>query len=186
MWNLPWAGINTCRLTGRQILYHWTTREVPVGSFKWVLCSSPLRFLSLPKCPWRKTKWHLHVSSWLKFSLNLESSSFIYYFMLTTWKHRSFQYLHDLPKIWTWSCHFSDQNSLVLSPPPPLYQWMKLQLLADLGSFQSASLFLIPIPYLYPGEKNGNPLQYSCLRNLMGRGSWQATVHGVTKESDTT
>ena len=37
-----------------------------------------------------------------------------------------------------------------------------------------------------PGEGNGNPLQYSCLRNPMGRGSWQATVHEVTKESATT
>ena len=29
------------------------------------------------------------------------------------------------------------------------------------------------------GEGNGNPLQYSCLGNPMGRGAWQATVHGV-------
>ena len=32
-----------------------------------------------------------------------------------------------------------------------------------------------------PGEGNGNPLQYSCLENPMGRGAWQATVHGVTR-----
>ena len=25
-----------------------------------------------------------------------------------------------------------------------------------------------------PGEGNGNPLQYSCLRNTMDRGAWQA------------
>ena len=37
-----------------------------------------------------------------------------------------------------------------------------------------------------PGEGNGNPLQYSCLRNLIDRGAWWATVHGVTKELDTT
>ena len=37
-----------------------------------------------------------------------------------------------------------------------------------------------------PGKGNGNPLQYSCLGNLMDRGAWWATVHGVTKESDTT
>ena len=36
-----------------------------------------------------------------------------------------------------------------------------------------------------PGEGNGNPLQYSCLGNPMDRGTWWATVHGVTKESDT-
>ena len=32
-----------------------------------------------------------------------------------------------------------------------------------------------------PGEGNGNPLQYSCLKNHMDRGGWWATVHGVTK-----
>ena len=36
------------------------------------------------------------------------------------------------------------------------------------------------------GEANGNPLQYSCLGNLMDRGAWWATVHGVAKELDTT
>ena len=30
-----------------------------------------------------------------------------------------------------------------------------------------------------PAEENGNPLQYSCLRNLIDRGAWRATVHGV-------
>ena len=37
-----------------------------------------------------------------------------------------------------------------------------------------------------PGEGNGNPLQYSCLENPVDRGAWRATVHGVTKELDTT
>ena len=32
-----------------------------------------------------------------------------------------------------------------------------------------------------PKEGNGNPLQYSCLENLMDRGAWQATVHRVEK-----
>ena len=32
-----------------------------------------------------------------------------------------------------------------------------------------------------PGEGNGNPLQYSCLENLMDRGAQWATVHGVSK-----
>ena len=31
-----------------------------------------------------------------------------------------------------------------------------------------------------PGVGNGNPLQYSsCLGNLMDRGAWQTTIHGV-------
>ena len=45
---------------------------------------------------------------------------------------------------------------------------------------------LIPQLGRSPGEENGNPLQYSCIGNPMDRGSWRSTVHGVTKESDTT
>ena len=37
-----------------------------------------------------------------------------------------------------------------------------------------------------PGKGNSNTLQYSCLRNPMDRGVWQALVHGVTKELDMT
>ena len=37
-----------------------------------------------------------------------------------------------------------------------------------------------------PGGGNGNLLQYSCLENPMDRGVWRATVHGVSKESETT
>ena len=36
------------------------------------------------------------------------------------------------------------------------------------------------------GGGHGNPLQCPCLKNSMDRGAWRATVHGVTKESDTT
>ena len=40
---------------------------------------------------------------------------------------------------------------------------------------------LIPGSGRSPGEGNGNPLQYSCLENLMDRKAWWATVHGVAK-----
>ena len=33
----------------------------------------------------------------------------------------------------------------------------------------------------YPGGKNGNPLQYSCLENPMDGGAWWATAHGIAK-----
>ena len=36
------------------------------------------------------------------------------------------------------------------------------------------------------GVENSNLLQYSCLENSMDREAWRATVHGVTKELDTT
>ena len=36
------------------------------------------------------------------------------------------------------------------------------------------------------GEGNGNPLQYSCLENVMDRGAWLAIVYRVKKALDTT
>ena len=36
-----------------------------------------------------------------------------------------------------------------------------------------------------PGGGHGNPFQYSCLGNPMGRGAWRAPVHRVS-ESDMT
>ena len=37
---------------------------------------------------------------------------------------------------------------------------------------------LIPGSGRSPGEGNGNPLQYSCLRNPMDREAWQGTAMG--------
>ena len=45
---------------------------------------------------------------------------------------------------------------------------------------------LIPVSGRSPGERNCKPFKYSYLENSMGRGAWRATVHGVTKKSDTT
>ena len=50
----------------------------------------------------------------------------------------------------------------------------------------AGNVSLIPELVRSPGEGNGNPLEYSCLKNSMDRGAWQAAVHGVTKESGTT
>ena len=36
------------------------------------------------------------------------------------------------------------------------------------------------------GEGNGNPVQYSCLGNILDRGAWQAIVYRVAKELDMT
>ena len=40
---------------------------------------------------------------------------------------------------------------------------------------------LIPGSGRSPGRGNGNTLQYSYLENLMDRGIWQATLHGVSR-----
>ena len=48
----------------------------------------------------------------------------------------------------------------------------------DMGSIPGSGRF--------PGEENGTPFQYACLKNSMGNGGWQAIIHGVTKSLDTT
>ena len=51
--------------------------------------------------------------------------------------------------------------------------------LADTGDVRDTGS--IPGSGRSPGGGHGNPLQYSCLENLMDRGVWWATVHRVSK-----
>ena len=50
---------------------------------------------------------------------------------------------------------------------------------ANAGDTRDAGL--IPGWGRSPEVRNGNPLQYSCLKNPMDREAWQATVHEVPK-----
>ena len=54
---------------------------------------------------------------------------------------------------------------------------------ANSGDIRDAGF--IPGSRRSPGGINGSQLWYSCLKNSMDRGVWQATVHGSV-ESDTT
>ena len=49
------------------------------------------------------------------------------------------------------------------------------------SAFNAEDPGLIPGSERFPGEGNGNPLQYSCLENPMDRGAWIATIHRVSK-----
>ena len=58
-------------------------------------------------------------------------------------------------------------------------QASRLVLVANAGDIKDAGS--IPGSGRSPRGGHGNPLQYSCLENPMDRGTWQATVHRVTK-----
>ena len=49
------------------------------------------------------------------------------------------------------------------------------------SAFTAGDQGLIPGLGRYPGNGNGNPLQYSCLENPMDRGAWQVTAYGVAR-----
>ena len=53
-----------------------------------------------------------------------------------------------------------------------------------ISTYNAGDPGLIPELGRFPGEGNGNPLQYSCLENHMDRGTWRAIV--PVAESDTT
>ena len=52
--------------------------------------------------------------------------------------------------------------------------------------YNAGDLGSIPGPGRFPGEGNGNPLQYSCLENPMDGGAWCRLLSMGRKESDTT
>ena len=62
--------------------------------------------------------------------------------------------------------------------------WTSLHLSNMLTCFLLHGFYMNPLHCL--GEGNDNYCQYSFLENPMDGGAWEATVHGVTKESDTT
>ena len=49
------------------------------------------------------------------------------------------------------------------------------------GGGKEARTSLVKVPADFRGEGNGNPLQYSCLENPMGRGAWWATSMGLQR-----
>ena len=66
-------------------------------------------------------------------------------------------------------------SQLSLSAPAPVYFISTLGFphssVRKESACKTGDLGLIPVLARYPGEGNGNPLQYSCLENPMGRGA---------------
>ena len=62
-----------------------------------------------------------------------------------------------------------------------IYTWLPKWLIGKESTFQAIDLSLIPELGRFPGEGNGNPLQYPCLGNPMNRGALGVIVHGVEK-----
>ena len=84
----------------------------------------------------------------------------------------------------------SDSNEFACSIRTQTWHCMSIVLPSGSDGKESAlnagDQGLIPGSGRSPGEENDNLLQYSCLENSMDRGAWWTTIHGVTKELDTT
>ena len=62
-----------------------------------------------------------------------------------------------------------------------IIQKHQFSLVSKEPAYKAGVLVSIPGLRRSPGEGNGSPLQYSSLENPVDRGTWQATVHGVTR-----
>ena len=88
-----------------------------------------------------------------------------------SWQHLAFEGATK-----NWWLHFLWQVNIKMGLPRWLHSKESTCKAGDVGS--------IPGSGSYPGEENGYSLQYSCLGKPMDRGTWQATVYGITEESD--
>ena len=82
-----------------------------------------------------------------------------------------------------WHCHWEEKPSLDAAfEHGSTYHgcWVVKNLPAN-NAGDAGDLVSIPGSGRSPGGGNGNPFQYSCLENLMDRGAWWATVHGIAK-----
>ena len=134
--------------------------------------------------------------SWtgLKWLSNLEADASSSYQLPSTPAPSSFTVLREkaaqfLPNLSLWDGEVSTQNfkDIYFS-----FFWKKNFKDIYLGFFPGGSvgkesacsagdLGSIPGSGRFPGEGNGNQLQYSCLKNPVDRWAWQATVHGVSR-----
>ena len=89
------------------------------------------------------------------------------------------------PVITIW--HFQDAFVVMNEPLLIKYYYVKsiVYILSWLSGKESTckaeDMGSIPGSERSPGEENGNPLQYSCLGNLVNRGVRKATVHWVIR-----
>ena len=65
--------------------------------------------------------------------------------------------------------------------PYLLHSWLPWWLSSKDSAYHAGDAGSIPGWGRSPGGENGNSLQYSCLGNFMDKGTWGATVRGVTK-----
>ena len=99
----------------------------------------------------------------------------------------------DAFKLWFWRRLLRDpwiarrSNQSFLKEINPEYS-MGLSCSSDVkdSACNAGDLGSIPQSGRFPGEGNGNTLQYSSLENSMDRGAWWATVHGTAKSQTRT
>ena len=105
------------------------------------------------------------------------------YTLQYSWAYLVAQLVKNLPAMWeTWVQSLCWEDPWRRERlPMPVFWLREFHGLYLWGHKESDMVERLSLSYLCPGEGNGNPPQCSCLENLMDRGTWRATVHGVAK-----
>ena len=138
----------------------------PIWNLSWGECSAQASELGqtpswLPSAD-RQRIWCMSCVSKLHFKIVL-----LLYNMSVLWKSRSVPVCCFRSKTFLWATTLDPHTGGGSDGKESVCNEGDLDLIPGLGRF--------------PGEGNGNSLQYSCLENPMDRGAWRVTVHGVTK-----
>ena len=89
--------------------------------------------------------------------------------------HLIIETLHPLADIFPTLFPDSHQSALYF------YQYFQIPCISEIIQYLSFYVLFISLSIMPSQRRQGNPLQYSCLENSMGRGAQQAAVHGVSK-----
>ena len=100
-----------------------------------------------------------------------------YHFLLQCMKMKSESEVAQLSPTLSDPMDYSPPGSSVHG----IFQARVLEWVAISFSSNEGDLGSIPGSGIFPGEGNGNQLEYFCLENSMDRGAWWAVVHGVAK-----
>ena len=80
-----------------------------------------------------------------------------------------------------WSLHSEELNRQISFPVWSRYPLFPGSSVSKESAFSGGDLGLIPGLGRSPGERNGSPLQYSCLKNPTDRGAWQGIVPAIRR-----
>ena len=177
-----WLRDLTCMsCAGRQILYHWDTREAQVLETclgkSLAYRSVVLNFLEINSYELYYICTHICKGVFLTFYSSFRDTSSPRKHR-AHWSHRNDNIQGEYVEGDERRTQAGELSDISLGFPGGAEVKASACSVGDLGS--------IPGSGRSPGEGNGNPLQYSCLGNPKDRGVWWATVHGVPKKSDTT
>ena len=94
----------------------------------------------------------------------------------------------EVQEMWVQSLDQEDLLEKAMAPHSSTFAW-KIPWMEEPGSLQSMGSLRVDtterlhfhFSFSCIGEGNGNPLQYSCLKNPRDGGAWWAAVYGVAQ-----